>query len=87
MPNPDLLSPSSQDTCVLTPNPHRYANWPNDALEAVALKFLRDVDVAEEQRQQIMVMCKVSSCLISLGESLLTCDGACFLQGRRCSRP
>ncbi|MEW5313906.1 MAG: hypothetical protein WDW38_005438 [Sanguina aurantia] len=36
-----------------------YANWPNDALEAVALKFLRDVDVAEEQRQQIMLMCKM----------------------------
>ena len=36
----------------------RFSEWPNDALEAVALKFLKDVDVDATQRSQIMSMCK-----------------------------
>ncbi|KXZ49087.1 hypothetical protein GPECTOR_23g2 [Gonium pectorale] len=33
--------------------------WPNDALEAVAMKFLRDVDLTPEQRTQVMLQCKM----------------------------
>lgn len=32
--------------------------WPNDALEAVAMKFLREMDLPEEQRSVIMEVCK-----------------------------
>ena len=37
----------------------RFSEWPNDALEAVALKFLKDLDVEGKQRTQIMAMCKM----------------------------
>jgi dynein heavy chain len=43
-------------THSLTP---RFSAWPNDALEAVALKFLGEVDVGEGQRGNIMAMCKM----------------------------
>lgn len=36
-----------------------FTNWPNDALEAVALKFLAEVDVTPDQRNKIMNMCKM----------------------------
>ena len=36
-----------------------FSEWPNDALEAVALKFLKDVDVESKQRGHIMAMCKL----------------------------
>ncbi|GFH07742.1 uncharacterized protein HaLaN_02585, partial [Haematococcus lacustris] len=36
-----------------------FSAWPNDALEAVALKFLNDVDVSSKQRGHIMSMCKM----------------------------
>jgi dynein heavy chain len=32
--------------------------WPKDALEAVAMKFLKDVDLPEQQRLNIMEVCK-----------------------------
>ncbi|PNH03664.1 Dynein heavy chain 7, axonemal [Tetrabaena socialis] len=35
-----------------------FTAWPNDALEAVAMKFLRDVDLTPEQRSQVMLQCK-----------------------------
>eukprot|EP00955_Chlamydomonas_euryale_P043599 352639-Chlamydomonas_euryale.AAC.1 len=35
-----------------------FSEWPNDALEAVALKFLKDVDIKAEQRTHIMSICK-----------------------------
>ena len=38
-----------------------FSEWPNDALEAVALKFLKDIDVPDKQRTQIMAMCKVGA--------------------------
>ncbi|GAX74205.1 hypothetical protein CEUSTIGMA_g1654.t1 [Chlamydomonas eustigma] len=36
-----------------------FSEWPNDALEAVALKFLKDLDVPPTQRTNIMSMCKM----------------------------
>ncbi|KAG2482389.1 hypothetical protein HYH03_018685 [Edaphochlamys debaryana] len=36
-----------------------FTAWPNDALEAVANKFLRDVDLTSEQRKQVMLQCKM----------------------------
>lgn len=35
-----------------------FVAWPNDALEAVANKFLKEVDVPEDMRGRLMVMCK-----------------------------
>ncbi|GFR52768.1 hypothetical protein Agub_g15379 [Astrephomene gubernaculifera] len=36
-----------------------FTAWPDDALEAVAMKFLRDVDLTPEQRNQVMLQCKM----------------------------
>lgn len=36
-----------------------YTPWPRDALEAVAIKFLKEIDMEEKQRTDIMVMCKM----------------------------
>lgn len=33
--------------------------WPNDALEAVAIKFLTQMDLEEDTRQSIVLICKV----------------------------
>ena len=33
--------------------------WPNDALEAVANKFLAEVDLEEQQRKDLMEICKI----------------------------
>ena len=34
--------------------------WPNDALEAVAIKFLTKMDLEEDTCQSIVLICKVS---------------------------
>ncbi|GIL57271.1 hypothetical protein Vafri_12526 [Volvox africanus] len=36
-----------------------FTAWPDDALEAVAMKFLRDVDLTAEQRSAVMLQCKM----------------------------
>ncbi len=36
----------------------RFQPWPEDALEAVATKFLREVDVTAQQRAHLMALCK-----------------------------
>ena len=35
-----------------------FQEWPNDALEAVAKKFLKEIDVPDQQRLDIMAICK-----------------------------
>lgn len=36
-----------------------YMPWPRDALEAVAIKFLKEIDMDAGQRLDIMAMCKM----------------------------
>ncbi|KAG2436335.1 hypothetical protein HXX76_006644 [Chlamydomonas incerta] len=36
-----------------------FTAWPDDALEAVAMKFLREVDLTSDQRNQVMLQCKM----------------------------
>jgi hypothetical protein len=43
---------------LLVPNACRFQKWPEDALEAVATKFLREVDVLPDMRKSLMAMCK-----------------------------
>jgi hypothetical protein len=48
------LTPAAGLACAAC----RYQPWPNDALEAVAHKFLAAVEVTERERGSIMEMCK-----------------------------
>jgi len=49
------------------PMPQRFSEWPNDALEAVALKFLKDLDVEAKQRTQVSACVTVrESCTVSI---------------------
>lgn len=41
---------------------HRFSAWPDDALEAVAMKFLKDVELQQQQREQVRVQ-GVGPCL------------------------
>ena len=45
--------PPSYTLIRSSPPTPRFSEWPNDALEAVALKFLKDLDVEAKQRTQV----------------------------------
>ena len=43
------------------PPPHRFQQWPDDALDAVAIKFLSGVDVLPDQRRSLQAW-KLGNC-------------------------
>ena len=53
-----------------------FKEWPNDALEAVAVKKLEDIDVADEDRLKLREMCKIfHSSVRDLSEEYLKKEG------------
>ncbi len=50
---PDLLNVFRNRHCL-----RRFQVWPRDALEAVAFKFLREVELDEATRKQLVGLCQ-----------------------------